>query len=99
MMGYYTLYELVVDPPERYDEVVARLQQIAGWTVITDCEPTKWYGHEADLIALSAEFPDVLFELQGIGEEITLENPDVWKKEFLGGKKIADKRARLVFSK
>ncbi len=34
----------------------------------------KWYGHENDMAALSKEYPNVLFILNGVGEEF----PDAW---------------------
>lgn len=44
-------------------------------------ESSKWYDHEKDLIQLSQLEPDVLFTLEGEGEN----NEDIWKKYFLAG--------------
>ena len=42
----------------------------------------EWYEHEADMKALSATFPDVLFSLEAEGAE----NGDLWIKYFKEGK-------------
>ena len=47
-----------------------------------EIENHKWYEHEEDMKKLSAAVPDVLFELDGEGEE----SDDRWKKYFLNGK-------------
>jgi hypothetical protein len=41
----------------------------------------KWYNHEEDMITLSKEYPNILFVLEGIGEEF----PDAWRKWFHNG--------------
>jgi hypothetical protein len=43
-------------------------------------ESCSWYDHEEDMKALAAHFPDILFALEGEGEE----SGDLWKKYFLG---------------
>ena len=35
----------------------------------------KWYDHEDDVIAISKEYPNIVFVLEGIGEEF----PDAWR--------------------
>lgn len=42
----------------------------------------KWYDHEEDMMRLSREYPDMIFLLEGWGEE----PDDVWRKYFKGGK-------------
>ena len=42
----------------------------------------KWYDHEKDMTTLSEEFPNILFILEGVGEEF----PDAWRKWFYNGK-------------
>lgn len=42
----------------------------------------KWYEHVEDMIKFSKQFPDVVFELEGIGEE----NGDMWKEYYKNGK-------------
>ncbi len=47
-----------------------------------DAEPCKWYGHEKDMKAFSRHFPDLVFKLEGRGEE----PGDLWVKYFKNGK-------------
>ncbi len=42
----------------------------------------KWYDWKEEMIALSAKYPDILFELTGVGEEY----PDIWRYFFKAGK-------------
>lgn len=42
----------------------------------------KWYEHEEDMMQLSREYPDMIFLLEGWGEEYD----DVWRKYFKGGR-------------
>lgn len=91
-MGYYTHFEMEVDTThsgrlgmiaERInsdDEASYALHHLGGceWE---SSEPTRWYGHETFLRALSADFPGVLFTLSGEGEE----SGDIWKKYFRDG--------------
>ena len=54
----------------------------AGTNTFRTEEPTKWYDYEAEMLALSKKYPDVIFLLEGEGEE-TL---DSWKDYFLNGR-------------
>ena len=96
-MGYYTKFELhAVDVETGYpittmeeDAIAKRLWQLVGGSDrytpkgIENCldEEMKWYDHEADMTALSKEFPNILFVLDGVGEEF----PDAWRKWFYNG--------------
>lgn len=42
----------------------------------------KWYEHEEDMKKVSSNYPDVIFTLEGEGEEAG----DMWKKYFMNGK-------------
>ena len=44
--------------------------------------PQKWYQHEKDMIKVSEKYPDIVWILDGIGEE----GFDVWRKYFYNGK-------------
>jgi hypothetical protein len=48
----------------------------------TPSESCKWYDHEKEMRAFSKQFPNVLFTLEGQGEEAG----DLWQKYFLNGK-------------
>ena len=51
----------------------------------------KWYEHEADMVALSAQFPGVLFHLTGEGEN----NDDIWDLFALDGR-IQKHKAKII---
>ncbi len=96
-MGYYTKFELhTVDVKTgspitmmEEDAIAKRLWELIGGSgrytpkCIENCldEEMKWYGHEEDMTTLSKEFPNILFVLEGIGEEF----PDAWRKWFYNG--------------
>lgn len=42
----------------------------------------KWYSFEEDMIALSKEFPNLIFHLHGEGENAG----DLWEEHFMNGK-------------
>ena len=79
-MGYYTDFELNYSSNER-DKVQERLEEISNGYTGND-SGVKWYNHEEDMKQLSREFPDILFELCGEGEE----SGDIWEKYFKNGK-------------
>ena len=45
-------------------------------------EPRTWYDHQDDMRTISRKFPEILFTLNGEGEE----QGDIWKAWFLGGR-------------
>lgn len=48
-----------------------------GW-----CFYDKWYDHDEDMLAISEQFPDLLFELHGEGENAE----DLWNAYYLNGR-------------
>jgi hypothetical protein len=95
-MGYYTYYTMeAVDTKtngplstEREREICERLVAIsqgAVWDAKTFdevlCESMKWYDHQDNMIDLSKEFPDVMFMLEGEGEE----RDDNWRLYVCNG--------------
>lgn len=82
-MGYNTYYSLYVNGVEDENhegEHELALSKMADHHVFE--EDCRWYEHEADLREYSAKFPDLLFELRGVGEGIL----DAWTKYFKNGK-------------
>lgn len=56
-----------------------------GWKGAIDTalqEELKWYDHDDEMIALSKEFPEVEFTLDGTGEE----SDDLWTTYYKNGK-------------
>ncbi len=89
-MGYFTHFSLnFYDPSGQLDfpDVLKHLNdEVISIRAFEDdgtpCEAVKWYNHEYDMAQLSLRHPDVIFFLEGIGE-----NPeDLWRKYFLNGR-------------
>jgi len=55
-------------------------------------EPIKWYEHEAEILAVSKQYPGVLITLTGYGEE----HDNIWRKYFTKGK-VQKTAAAIVF--
>jgi hypothetical protein len=83
-MGYYTDYEISAQG-EHADEAVTFLTEVcAGYDNWDDgcLQDAKWYDWNLDLKKASLEYPEVLFILDGIGEE----SPDIWRAWALDGR-------------
>ena len=92
-MGYNTDYVLEVGPPnypiEALGEALARATasgDVADDTafvraLVGGAQRMKWYDHDADMVALSKQLPNVLFRLHGVGEE----HDDEWVKFYFNG--------------
>lgn len=80
-MGYCTYYTLTYtdEPQEAIEDAKATLDR--GYDPFENGE-IRWYEHEAEMRELSKQFPEVLFELHGEGEQ----NDDMWYKYFKNGK-------------
>lgn len=80
-----------------YDDWIAqwiRQNEDANYALNSDGsakEAARWYNYEDDLKKLSSEFPNLLFELYGEGEEQT----DIWKCYFFAGK-IQHAKAKII---
>jgi hypothetical protein len=59
-----------------------RGKEAQGGFYISGTDTTKWYEHDKDMVELSEQFPSVLFELQGEGEN----SEDLWKTYYRGGR-------------
>lgn len=88
-MGYYTNYTLSMQgaTAEEEEEIIAKLEEISGdnWDGGDGEYYTygKWYESSSDLIELSKQYPEILFTLEGDGEEYN----DFWKMYVQNGKK------------
>lgn len=103
-MGYYTRYtgkvtgpkELVDDFANKYEDERANAYGFEPYDFIRQeffgGEALTWYDHENDILELSNKHPNLLFHLEGEGEE----SGDIWKKWFRNGKSVTT-QARIVF--
>jgi len=94
IMGYRTNYYLTVSPIDKaqYEALDAVIDcvnsyfesngvenSVGSWTDLDD----TWYNEE-DMLAISKQFPDLLFVLDGEGENTA----DLWKQYFRNGKTL-----------
>ncbi len=84
-MGYRTEYTLdVIKGPKGLINELRKISDNASCSIdcegITLCE-TKWYNHEIDLREFSKLSPEVVFKLEGLGED----RSDSWVKYFKNG--------------
>lgn len=92
-MSYYTDYSITASPVNkalvnyidlalndtRYgNEMEMFDDEVVSWNHFQD----TWYDHTADMLRISRQFPTVLFELRGQGENAD----DTWCQYFRGGK-------------
>jgi hypothetical protein len=104
-MGYYTTFELTATNFKDEAETQLCFDQLksmsySGWEQTDGCSVSftatlyevKWYEHEADMLRLSTQFPNVLFELEGVGEE----PGDQWRMRVRNGKNSRVK-AQIIF--
>lgn len=93
-MGYYTNYNLSVQPYQRppltTEELDALKKELDLMGVFMNVdvdeelytEPEKWYDHDDDMLLLSRRFPNILFTLHGDGEN----QEDMWFTYYANGK-------------
>ena len=91
-MAYNTLYELTVfnDEGELEEELIVEheegISKISGYDqeigYLQMEEAVSWYDYEDDMLLYSTQHPDLVFKLQGEGEE----NLDLWLCYFHNGK-------------
>ena len=81
-MGYYTRHTLtIVSGNDEVTDYAAEISEASGYDNCFD-EELKWYDHEEDMRKYSEKHPDVLFLLEGDGEE----NGDQWIEYYQNGK-------------
>lgn len=94
-MDYYTQYTLSTpnDCAPDTDAIESTIKGISGYPIkFGGGGERTWYGHQNDMLKLSKIYPDVLFKLEGVGEEFE----DIWVKYFKNGKMQVCK-AEIVF--
>lgn len=67
--------------PETQTGIMTLMVDTNGSYLQSDCE-ARWYQHEQDMLRLSASYPDLVFQLDGQGEDAE----DRWRKYFKSGK-------------
>jgi len=85
-MGYYTIYTLcVLNGNENIISKLREENEDAMYAIdengVGRCM-AKWYKHEEELKSFSKRNPDILFKLEGEGEE----NGNLWVKYIKNGK-------------
>ena len=83
-MGYYTDFELNARNAEGIgSELEDALNEISGYLIeLGEISSMKWYEHDKHMLQLSKLFPEVVFLLDGEGEE----TGDIWKAMYKNGK-------------
>lgn len=86
-MGYYTKYKLSIHSSENEDERFMAEKALEDDEDLSEfyngcADGCKWYNHESVMKGFSKNYPRVVFELSGEGEE----SDDIWKKFFQNGK-------------
>jgi hypothetical protein len=91
-MGYYTRFSLAVyDKNQEVDDSIFPEfnnknlydNDLSIQNLIDDvADSMKWYDHEDDMLEISKLYPDLVFVLDGDGEEAG----DVWREFYQDGK-------------
>ena len=102
-MGYNTRYTLkIIEEDERSEylerlgvtnsEPIDHIEHISERYETWFEDAIKWYDHDKNMREYSEEYPDVLFELSGEGEE----SGDIWRAYYKNG--LCHRvQARIVF--
>lgn len=87
-MGYYTDFKLTHDDPtpdanhEQHIGVLADYPPTCGYDFGPFGQEVKWYDCDEDMIAYSKLYPNVMFEVDGVGED----EDDIWRAYYKNGK-------------
>lgn len=97
-MGYYTQYNLTIAKAngrvelERIDEDLRTISGYNDFAIDAHTDTIKWYDHDKDMIELSKKHPNILFQLDGEGEE----SGDIWRSYYCNGE-VEFAKAVLTF--
>lgn len=97
-MGYYTDFDLKIISDKKFFNVECKhcnatgIVQMSPYEAVTSKyeylraenldDSQKWYEYNENMIEVSEEFPDILFQLNGAGEE----PGDIWVKYYKNGR-------------
>ena len=91
-MGYYTRYELeIISGDDFVTDYEQEITDSTDYSSLFD-DSIKWYHYKEDMKSYSKNHPNVVFCINGEGEE----SGDIWKAYFKNGKMFKTK-ATLVF--
>jgi hypothetical protein len=99
-MGYYTNFDITITGIDGGDQAVkiAKEYDLYDFSLsddgktLTSYMNTKWYAWKEDSVNLSRNYPRILIEIYGEGEE----NDDIWKARIRNG--VAETvNAKIVF--
>lgn len=94
-MGYYTTFYFhrIEGPKEDFENMLKDVDKKLGTTCAgePDGVVAKWYDYDKDIIELSEKYPDLVFAVEGYGEN----SDDAWKEWWHNGKTY---REKLEFS-
>lgn len=77
-MGYYTQFNISNNP----STVQQAIEDKSQYSFYSGHMEGKWYSYKADCIEVSKQFPNLVIEVTGDGEE----QGDQWKHYFKDGK-------------
>lgn len=98
-MGYLTDYTVrIVEGEGDINDIRGSLDHVShyGFGVYNGeayVSGVKWYRYEDDMRAVSAQFPGLLLEVEGSGEDY----PDIWAQRFCDGKAGQRVKAEISF--
>lgn len=90
-MGYYTNYTLSIENETVSQNVLAEIDAEMEKMNMLDgsfCDYSQWFGegkwyeHDDDMLLLSTKFPEILFCLDGDGEDFE----DIWRTYYQNGR-------------
>lgn len=85
-MGYYTTFSLTLEegPREQYEKMLEDIDAIMGDNEMSSSESTyaKWYSYRKDIKNLSLKYPNIIFRVNGDGED----SNDLWQDFWHAGK-------------
>lgn len=91
-MGYYTDFQLRVDKGEIPEEIRKIWENEYYYDPQYIAFNAKWYDYDEEMLKISLENPDVLYTLEGKGEEFD----DLWINYYKSGKS-QHTRAQIIY--